>query len=126
MRMLIATILILAVFFAMSIYMSHYISISTDRVADKINKLENAIEAQEWQEADKYMDKTTSDWDKTKSIWLTFLEHSEIDNIDIVLARLQKFVSIKKDTEALGEVAELKLLIKHVEHKTAFRLGNIL
>lgn len=126
MKVVVITILILVLFFASSLYMSHYITKSSESIINIIEKLEDTIEKQDWEEAQTYMKQTKDDWNRIKSVWLTFLEHYEIDNIDIVLARLQKFVSIEKYSEALGEIAELKLLVKHIVGKEAFNLSNIL
>ncbi|SNS41942.1 protein of unknown function [Anaerovirgula multivorans] len=126
MKVVVITVLILVLFFVSSLYMNHYITRSSEEVVNKIEKLEESIEKNNWEEAQLYMKETAEEWNKTKKVWLIFLEHYEIDKINIVLARLQKFTSIEKDTEALGEIAEFKLLVKHVVEKEAFKITNIL
>lgn len=126
MKVVVITVLILVLFFASSLYMNHYITTSSQEVVNKIEKLEEAIEESNWEKAQLYVKETAEEWNKTKRVWLVILEHYEIDKIDIVLARLKKFTSIEKDTEALGEIAELKLLVKHIVEREAFKLSNIL
>ncbi len=126
MRMVVITILILAVFFASSLYAGYYVKTSAQEIDNKIKQLEANVEKEDWQKAKDNIDKLMEKWEGTKKSWLTFLEHSEIDNIDIVLARLEKFVEIEENTEASGEIAELKFLIKHIVEKEAFRMVNIL
>lgn len=126
MKVVVVTLMILAIFFTSAIYTNIYINSSADKLTDKVIKLDEAIGKSNWDEAKHYMQEVSKDWHKTKEVWQTFLEHYEIDAIDIVLARVQKYVEIEGDMEALGEIAELKLLIQHIVGREAFKLVNIL
>lgn len=126
MKVLVVTLIILAVFFTGAIYTNIYINNSANKLEDEIIKLDKAISKSNWSEAKNYMQTVSDEWHNMKKTWQTFLEHYEIDNIDIVLARVKKYVEIEEDVDALGEIAELKLLIKHIVGREAFRLVNIL
>ena len=71
------------------------------------------------------MASVNKEWEDTKK-WQLFLEHYEMDAIDIVLSRLEQYAEIENKAFAIGETAELKLLISHIKDKENFKLINIL
>lgn len=126
MKVVVVTILILVLFFSCSLYFNHYINVSSEKIIDMIEELEEAVEKKGWEEAQSHMREAKETWNDIKKVWLIILEHYEIDKIDIVMARLQQFINIEKETEALGEIAELKGLVKHVVEKEIFSIANLL
>ncbi|SET63602.1 protein of unknown function [Natronincola peptidivorans] len=126
MKVVIATILILITFFAVALYMEQYVNQSAEILTSELEKLEQAIEKEEWKEVRQHMENTAQGWGETKKVWLTFLEHNEIDKIDIVFARLQSYVGSEENVEALSSTAELKFLLQHIVEKQGFRLTNVL
>ncbi|MCC5911005.1 MAG: DUF4363 family protein [Clostridiaceae bacterium] len=126
MKVVVVTVLILVVFFVGGIFINNYIDSSAEELASIINKLDDAIEKEDWEAAEEYMKEFTNLWDSTKNKWQTFLEHYEIDIIDIALAKVVRYVDIKESTLALGQTSELQLLIKHIADKKDFKLHNIL
>lgn len=126
MKVVAITIIILIAFFFGTVWINQYITNSADHVTNMIDKLDEAITNEDWEAAQVHIKEVSESWDETKSVWQTFLEHYEIDTIDIVLARLKKYVSIEERALSLGAVAELKLLIEHIVDREAFKLTNIL
>ncbi|SDL06819.1 DUF4363 family protein [Natronincola ferrireducens] len=126
MKVVVITILILVVFFIASLYFTYYLNQSAETFIDMIEKLDKSITQENWEEAQEHIERVMKEWDKTKKIWLGFLEHYEIDMIDIILARTQKYVTIEERSLALGGVAELKLLVEHILDKQTLKLQNIL
>ncbi|AKL96964.1 hypothetical protein CACET_c35330 [Clostridium aceticum] len=126
MKVVVATVLILVVFFTSSLVLNQYIERSAKELTDMIQKLEAAVQEESWEEGQMHMEKVVEQWHETRSMWQTFLEHYEIDVIDIVLAKVEKYVTIEERALALGGIAELELLIEHVIGKGEFKLTNIL
>ncbi|AOY75042.1 DUF4363 family protein [Clostridium formicaceticum] len=126
MKVVVATVLILIIFFTSSLLLNQYIERTSKEITDMIQKLEVAIEKEDWKEGQAHMEDIVKQWHKTRNMWQTFLEHYEIDAIDIVLAKVEKYVSIEERTLSLGGIAELELLIEHIIGKGEFKLTNIL
>ncbi|ABR50407.1 conserved hypothetical protein [Alkaliphilus metalliredigens QYMF] len=126
MKVVVITIIILIIFFAGSIWLSEYISQSTQKLVEQIEQLDEAIEEENWNEAQNNLNELSKEWEKTKKGWLIFLEHYEIDSIDIVLAKVGRYAALEERETALGELAHLKTLVEHVKEKSRLHITNIL
>lgn len=87
--------------------------------------LEESIKQNLWDEAENRFKKLDSAWQKTKSLWTVLLNHTEIDNIDLTLAKLEQYIKTQEQGLALAEISSLKLLIRHIPEKEKLTLENI-
>ena len=87
--------------------------------------IEQSVSIQKWERAQKELDATQQRWDKAQTWWTVLLEHQEIDNIDISMKRLEKYIATQDISLSLGEVAALKLLVDHISDTEQFTLRNI-
>ncbi|NLM03770.1 MAG: DUF4363 family protein [Clostridiales bacterium] len=126
MKVSIITLIILVLFFGGAIYGNIYINNSADQLTYEIEKLDESIDELNWDEAKIHMEGIMDNWQKIKKIWLTILEHEEVNNIDLLLGRLKRYVEIEESNDATSEIAALKLLIQHTTEKGSFKLVNIL
>lgn len=87
--------------------------------------LEESIKQNLWDEAENRFKKLDSAWQKTQSLWTVLLNHTEIDNIDLTLAKLEQYIKTQEQGLALAEISSLKLLIRHIPEKEKLTLENI-
>ncbi|MDS1030713.1 DUF4363 family protein [Bacillota bacterium LX-D] len=102
-----------------------YINNSAQDLTTRFDNLEQNIIQQNWSKADTETKKIAQLWSDTKSRWTLFLNHQEIDNIDLTYARLTKYVETQNRSLALAEISALKLLIEHIPGLQRFSLNNI-
>jgi len=102
-----------------------YIQTSTRSLEAQFETVEQSITSQQWEAAQKELTTTQQSWDNAKTWWTVLLDHQEIDNIDISLKRLEKYVATRETPLSLGEVATLKLLVDHIYDTEKFTLTNI-
>lgn len=126
MRVVVFTLIILAVFVISTFILNQYIDHSCDRLLENINGLHSSIEKNSWHNAKKQLVDLKEEWESVKKRWQLFLEHYEMDAIDITIARLDQYVDIEERALSLGEVAEFRLLISHIKDKERLKLENIL
>ncbi len=126
MRMVIATVLILVVFLVGTIVLNKYIDSSCESLLEDVKELHSLVENNDWDDAKSQLSNLKEEWDKVKERWQLFLEHYEMDTIDITIARLSQYVDIEERVMSLGEVAEFELLIDHIKDKKDLKLANIL
>ncbi len=117
MRVVIITIVILAVFSVGAFMLVRYIGTSCEELLDSIGDLHSSIENNKWEDAKKQFTAFEKELEDTMKKWQLFLEHFEMDAIDIAMARLGQYVDIEQRELSLGEVAELELLIGHIRDK---------
>lgn len=126
MRILVVTLIILAIFVVGTFMLNQYINSSCEKLLEDIELLNKYVESNEWNEAKTQLVNLKEQWESTKRKWQLFLEHYEMDSIDVAVARLDQYVKIEERSLALGEIAEFRLLISHIKSKESLKLGNIL
>jgi hypothetical protein len=87
--------------------------------------LEKSVDSEQWLEARKQFDNLMKTWNNAKPLWTVLLDHKEIDNMDISLARIDRHILAGDKSLALSEISVLKLLIRHIPEKERITLGNI-
>jgi hypothetical protein len=98
---------------------SAYILLSqSQRIEENINK-------HLWDASKESLNNLKSTWKKAKAIWTILLNHTEIDNIDLAIVRIEQFINARETGLALAEISSLKLLFKHIPEKEKLTLENI-
>lgn len=125
MRVVIITLLILVIFIAGTFMVNQYINSSCEKLLEDIKVLDVSIKNSDWNSAKDQLIELKDRWKHTKKRWQLFLEHYEMDAIDIAIARLDQYVEIEDRSSALGEMGEFRLLISHIKDKESLKLENI-
>jgi len=89
------------------------------------DQMKSSIENGNWEQAQDNFKEFSIFWHNAESMWTILLNHNEIDNIDISLAKIEQYIKARETGLALGEMAILKLLIKHIPEKEKLTLENI-
>lgn len=126
MRVVIVTVIILIIFFVGAFIVNRCVNNTCVKLLEDARALDRSIKKEDWARGKKQVHSFQKQWEGTKKCWLLFMEHYETDPIDIVLTRLEQYIEVEDKALALGEMAELKLLIDSVRSKENFKLENIL
>ncbi len=118
--LMISVIMILAMSF--SIKYLNKVSQDLGRLNDEI---EHYIADDNWDEAYKASIDFTEKWiDYSKKIKL-YLNHQEIDNIEMELMKLPQYIKEMTKDESLASVHVLKFLVDHISELEKIKLQNI-
>ncbi len=90
-----------------------------------LESVEDSITLQKWEEAQKKLTVAQQKWRNDNTWWSIFLDHYQIDNIDINMRRLEKFISIQDFSQSIGEITTLKLHFEHISDAELFTINNI-
>lgn len=126
MRSLIPVLLVTILFIAAGLWTAHYLEDTANNLLTSMNSIEALVLAQDWDKATIELHKAQKQWNRTKKGWAIVIDHAEIDNIEISLARLLSFSKSKATSDSLAEVAQLKKLITHIPEKEVINLINLL
>lgn len=126
MKILIATVIIFTVLLGFSVFAYYYIDHTSGTLAAQVESIEKPAAAKEWSQADLSFSRLNSSWNQISSKWTVLIDHQELDTINITMARIKEFMKTKDLPGSLSELAELKLLFKHIPEKEALNLRNIL
>lgn len=103
-----------------------YLHTTSQALVTQLEEVEQSISAQKWEVAQKELNTVLQRWGKTKNWWTILLDHQEIDNIDVSINRLEKYIQTHDLSLSLGEVSVLKLLVDHISDTEQLNLRNIL
>ncbi len=126
MRVLAATLAILAFLVGFGTIAYYYIDHTAGTLVARTETLERSINIEDWKQAHTNFQKLHSLWDKTSPKWTVLIDHQELDNINVTMSRAKRFIEARDKTGIMTELAELKLLLKHIPEKEALNIKNIL
>ena len=125
MKQIIIVIIGIIAIIAVSLYANIYLKTSAQNIAPHINNIGIYSQRQDWNSASKEMKLLESKWSSVKSVWSMLIEHQEIDNVEVSMDRVSKYVESKNSSDALAESASLGLFIEHIPETYELNLGNI-
>jgi len=108
-----------------SIISYQHIMTSTGSMGALLESVEDSITVQKWELGQQELNAAHKNWEDDSIWWSILLDHQSIDNIDIHLKRLEKFISIQDLSQSLGELATLSLLFEQISGAERFTLENI-
>ncbi|MCR4434875.1 MAG: DUF4363 family protein [Clostridiales bacterium] len=107
------------------IYMNKSLEQTSKRLESNIMQIEDAAKSNDWEKARQHLGSIKTSWGKSQKSWTMLIDHTEIDNIDDTLTRLEGFIDSENTPLTLGEAASLRQYVKHIPEKEAFNLRNI-
>jgi len=126
MRLMVTIITLSVIILGLGFWSNYSLQASSDELTKQINIISTDIKNGKWQAAKNHNEELQRTWDKKAKWWPVFLDHQEMDNIEFSLARVQEYVASNNKSLSLGQLSELKLMVKHIPEKEALNIENIL
>jgi len=98
---------------------------TADTLISKSGVIKTDIENENWDRALSGLMEFKSFWNDVKSVWTILINHTEIDSIDMALARIEQYILTREKGLALGEMSLLELMVKHIPQKEKLTLENV-
>lgn len=89
------------------------------------DSLEQSINADDWDKSYESSIDFTKKWEKHTKIIKIFVNHQEIDNVEMELWKLPQYVKQHTKDEALASVHVLKFLLNHITNMEKVNIQNI-
>jgi len=105
---------------------NHLLEESSVLLLKSVDSVSAELENNHWEQAASLTEKLDNDWEKQKKWWPVILNHQEIDNIDFALGRVKEYVAARDPAMSMGQLSELRIMIRHIPEKEALTLENIL
>jgi hypothetical protein len=118
-------LIIVIIILGTGFWMENYLTASSEMLAANFEKLEEALTRKNWVQASEILNNTWEIWDKTKKNWAPLIDHQEIDQLDLAVARLTQYINNQEYSLSLAELSALKFLIRHIPEKERVNLQNI-
>ena len=125
MKSVIVSLIISATMITSISFSINYLNKATQKLERLNDEIEQNITDGNWDKAYKTTIEFTEKWkDYSKQIKL-FLNHQEIDNIEIELRKLPQYIKEKTKDESLASTYVLKFLLDHIAELEKIKLQNI-
>lgn len=118
-------VMAIAVMIGAGICMNSYLRKSSEEIDYGISQIESDIKNNDWQSAELKLSEINQSWNKTKNAWSMLIDHTEIDNIDNALTKVESYIQSKNNALLMSEIASLKLFIEHIPKREEFAMKNI-
>jgi len=126
MKILIAAALIFILLLGFGITAGYYIDNTAASLMNGTSAVEQSIQVRKWSEAKEEFSRLNTSWNKISPKWMVLIDHQELDNINMTMARAEEFMKTRYVPGAMSELAQLKLLFKHIPENESVNLKNIL
>ena len=98
----------------------------SSRYESAAEELRVLAEKSDWGWAKETVTAYMQDWEDTAS-WLQLLiNHEDIDDVTLALVHLEAAIAAKEPAGCYEACAELKENARHIHHRDAFTMGNVL
>ncbi|MFA9422577.1 MAG: DUF4363 family protein [Sedimentibacter sp.] len=126
MKMVIISLIVLLAFIGVWAWF-HFTSVEpvTNYYWEKLVDLSNLIYVEDWQKAECNMELYFEKWERTRNLWVYFINQSEIDNIDLSIRKLDSFIRNRDKNMAQAELEHLRVLFNIIKENECLSLENI-
>ncbi|MDI6604359.1 MAG: DUF4363 family protein [Thermoanaerobacteraceae bacterium] len=118
--------IIVALIILIDIASYNYLNTTSQNFNNTIINIEKDVNNEKWDSAKNKIEKLDKTWNKTNSKWAILIEHNEIDEIDITLAKLKSYIYTNNKNFSLAELKTLNEKFKHIPVSEKLILENIL
>ena len=126
MRTLIITIGAVAIIIIGWFFLYGAIESNADDFINSLTEIAENINEYNWDMAWVHFTEVKNGWSKKRTILTIFIDHHEIDNIDLAMAKAQKYIQSKDKPLSLGEIEVLTQLFIIVKENESLSISNIL
>ena len=125
MKSVLTIVITLCIILGAGYYTITEVTKTSDTLISKSGVIKTDIENENWDSALIGLVEFKSFWNDVKSVWTILINHTEIDSIDMALARIEQYILTREKGLALGEMSLLELMVKHIPQKEKLTLENV-
>lgn len=98
----------------------------TDRILQLIHRVEDAVLAGKFDDAEALLTEVEQQWDRADRFWCMIVYHHDMDHVRDSLVRLRQHIRFHDSHLSLVEISTAVQLIDHIPQKEAFSLESVL
>src|SRR5690554_3225749 len=126
MKPILIIIIPLALIIGFGLFTEHYIYSSASKITNQIEELQAQVNTEDWTRATHTIGDISDNWGKTRKRWNIYIDHMEVDKIDTLFTRVEKWIELEEKKDCLVELAALKQTILHIPENEKLIIPNIL
>ena len=123
---IIVCVFVIALVVALNIITSNYTKDSTKKIEEKLSSIRDKIEKnEETQVTANEIKQLKEDWEERNAKLAYYIEHDELEKVNLYIVGLESNYSSKEYGNALEELDKCEFILKHIEEKYSFSMRNI-
>lgn len=124
---LIICVVIIVFIVIMDIITQKYTIDSVETISNNLNELKNEIKEKnnEISSVGTNVDNLFSKWEYMHDKLAYYIEHDELEKVDVYLVGLKSYIQNNEESEAIEELDKCTFILKHIKDKQAFNVQNI-
>lgn len=125
MRTLITILTIVIILSGGSFASYKYVETKTETMGILLKSVDNSITVGKWEQAQEDLNTAQQTWNNDNTWWSILLDNQEIDDINMDMQRLRKYIAIQDFSQSLGEITTLELQFEQIFDNELFNFQNI-
>ena len=101
MRNLILSIVLIIIYIIGSFYLYTMIEETSKDLSNDLDLIQILIKEERWNEAEELYNKFKQEWNSISTLWMTFIGHEEIDNIEEAIKESDIYFFVREQAPAL-------------------------
>lgn len=119
------SLFIILLFFVSAVYFNYTLKVSSQEIMNIFEDIEKNIGEKNWELAQRNFTTLQNKWEDISNPWKAFIEHQELDNIQLSLIKMGEYIKVENEDLAKAELASLKFLIGHIYSNNTVNIENI-
>lgn len=125
MKILVISILLLALVFIGSFFLYNTIENTANDFASEVIALKELVREENWQEVDVAFEHFKKSWQPKSNIWMAIINHEEIDSIERALVESEQYIYFRDKKLSYVQLSVLEHFLEHIYLKEKVTLQNI-
>ena len=125
MRNLIILILAIIILLSAGIWQIKYIEETSVFAISDVEYAENLVWNDNFDGANTHIKELENTWDEMKTMWIMFIDHNEIDDVEMALLNFKTYVNLRNKEESIVYSEQLKHNLYHISLKQKVRIENV-
>ena len=126
MRVFIGIMVLFLFLLGIGFYMEIVIGRQSEALLQALDQLEATVLKNDFAGLDEQVKKVNQLWTATRRGWVLLIDHQELDEFELALARAKSYLENQVYIFALTEIVQMKQIINQIPDKQRLSLENIL
>jgi len=121
-----SVLVIIGIIITSGILLQNYLDKSANSMITALQIIKDELEQEQWPEGKNKFNSFTKQWEQVRKNWALFIDHLEIHNLEMKLARIEELLDMQEKKEILPELNEIIVLLQHIPERERLTWRNIL
>ncbi|NLZ44144.1 MAG: DUF4363 family protein [Clostridia bacterium] len=126
MRVFAGIVIFFLFFLGLGYYMETVISRQSGDLQQALDQLESAVLKSDFAALEEEVKQVNKLWTATRKVWVLLIDHRELDEFELSLARAKAYLENQVYIFALAEIVQMKQIINQIPDKQKLSLENVL